>query len=312
MFVKDTQLRVTSMFSSTMLWMDDEKLVEGKGFLLKIGTKKIPVSVMKIKYKIDVNTGEQIPATSVYKNEIAVCELAASEAIVFDRFSRHKAMGSFILIDRVSNMTSACGTVRHSLRRSENVVWQKLDITREVRAKSLGQTPVTLWFTGLSGSGKSTLANELEKRLCIAGKHTMLLDGDNVRMGLNKNLGFQEKDRIENIRRVAEVAKLMNDAGLIVLTSFISPYHRDRQNAKTIIGEENFIEIYVSTPLKVCEERDVKGLYQKARNGEIPNFTGISSEYQIPENPAIVIDTSKYSLEEAVELVLKELREYIS
>ena len=311
-FVKDTQLRVTSMFSSTMLWMDDEKLVEGKGFLLKIGTKKIPVSVMKIKYKIDVNTGEQIPATSVYKNEIAVCELAASEAIVFDRFSRHKAMGSFILIDRVSNMTSACGTVRHSLRRSENVVWQQLDITREVRAKSLGQTPVTLWFTGLSGSGKSTLANELEKRLCIAGKHTMLLDGDNVRMGLNKNLGFQEKDRIENIRRVAEVAKLMNDAGLIVLTSFISPYHRDRQNAKTIIGEENFIEIYVSTPLKVCEERDVKGLYQKARNGEIPNFTGISSEYQIPENPAIVIDTSKYSLEEAVELVLKELREYIS
>lgn len=311
-FVKDTQLRVTSMFSSTMLWMDDEKLVEGKGFLLKIGTKKIPVSVMKIKYKIDVNTGEQIPATSVYKNEIAVCELAASEAIVFDRFSRHKAMGSFILIDRVSNMTSACGTVRHSLRRSENVVWQKLDITRKVRAKSLGQTPVTLWFTGLSGSGKSTLANELEKRLCIAGKHTMLLDGDNVRMGLNKNLGFQEKDRIENIRRVAEVAKLMNDAGLIVLTSFISPYHRDRQNAKTIIGEENFIEIYVSTPLKVCEERDVKGLYQKARNGEIPNFTGISSEYQIPENPAIVIDTSKYSLEEAVELVLKELREYIS
>ena len=248
----------------------------------------------------------------MYKNEIAVCELAASEAIVFDRFSRHKAMGSFILIDRVSNMTSACGTVRHSLRRSENVVWQKLDITREVRAKRLGQTPVTLWFTGLSGSGKSTLANELEKRLCIAGKHTMLLDGDNVRMGLNKNLGFQEKDRIENIRRVAEVAKLMNDAGLIVLTSFISPYHRDRQNAKTIIGEENFIEIYVSTPLKVCEERDVKGLYQKARNGEIPNFTGISSEYQIPENPAIVIDTSKYSLEEAVELVLKELREYIS
>ena len=311
-FVKDTQLRVTSMFSSTMLWMDDEKLVEGKGFLLKIGTIKIPVSVMKIKYKIDVNTGEQIPATSVYKNEIAVCELAASEAIVFDRFSRHKAMGSFILIDRVSNMTSACGTVRHSLRRSENVVWQKLDITREARAKSLGQTPVTLWFTGLSGSGKSTLANELEKRLCIAGKHTMLLDGDNVRMGLNKNLGFQEKDRIENIRRVAEVAKLMNDAGLIVLTSFISPYHRDRQNATTIIGEENFIEIYVSTPLKVCEERDVKGLYQKARNGEIPNFTGISSEYQIPENPAIVIDTSKYSLEEAVELVLKELREYIS
>ena len=179
------------------------------------------------------------------------------------------------------------------------------------RSKSLGQTPVTLWFTGLSGSGKSTLANELEKRLCIAGKHTMLLDGDNVRMGLNKNLGFQEKDRIENIRRVAEVAKLMNDAGLIVLTSFISPYHRDRQNAKAIIGEENFIEIYVSTPLEVCEERDVKGLYRKARNGEIPNFTGISSEYQIPEYPQITIDTSTCTLEEAVDYLMKELAQYL-
>ena len=309
--VKDTQLRVTSMFSSTMLWMDDEKLVEGKGFLLKIGTKKIPVSVMKIKYKIDINTGDQIPATSVYKNEIAVCELAASEAIVFDRFSRHKTMGSFILIDRVSNMTSACGTVRHSLRRSENVVWQQLDVTREVRAQSLGQKPVTLWFTGLSGSGKSTLANELEKRLCIAGKHTMLLDGDNIRMGLNKNLGFTEKDRIENIRRIAEVAKLMNDAGLIVLTSFISPFRRDRRNAKEIIGEEQFVEIYVSTPLSECEKRDVKGLYKKARSGEIPNFTGISSEYQIPEYPQITIDTSTCTLEEAVDYLMKELSQYL-
>ena len=309
--VKDTQLRVTSMFSSTMLWMDDEKLVEGKGFLLKIGTKKIPVSVMKIKYKIDINTGDQIPATSVYKNEIAVCELAASEAIVFDRFSRHKTMGSFILIDRVSNMTSACGTVRHSLRRSENVVWQQLDVTREVRAQSLGQKPVTLWFTGLSGSGKSTLANELEKRLCIAGKHTMLLDGDNIRMGLNKNLGFTEKDRIENIRRIAEVAKLMNDAGLIVLTSFISPFRRDRRNAKEIIGEEQFVEIYVSTPLSECEKRDVKGLYKKARSGEIPNFTGISSEYQIPEYPQITIDTSTCTLEEAVDYLMKELAQYL-
>lgn len=309
--VKDTQLRVTSMFSSTMLWMDDEKLVEGKGFLLKIGTKKIPVSVMKIKYKIDINTGDQIPATSVYKNEIAVCELAASEAIVFDRFSRHKTMGSFILIDRVSNMTSACGTVRHSLRRSENVVWQQLDVTKEVRAQSLGQKPVTLWFTGLSGSGKSTLANELEKRLCIAGKHTMLLDGDNIRMGLNKNLGFTEKDRIENIRRIAEVAKLMNDAGLIVLTSFISPFRRDRRNAKEIIGEEQFVEIYVSTPLSECEKRDVKGLYKKARSGEIPNFTGISSEYQIPEYPQITIDTSTCTLEEAVDYLMKELSQYL-
>lgn len=310
-FVKNTELHFTNMFSVTLLWMDDVPLIEGKSFLLKLGTKMVPASIMKMKYKIDVNSGEKISVTRIYKNELVDCEIVTSEVITFDRFSRHRSMGSFILIDRISNMTSGCGIVRHSLRRSENIVWQKLDITREVRARSLGQKPFTLWFTGLSGSGKSTLANEIEKRLCIEGKHTMMLDGDNIRMGLNKNLGFQEKDRIENIRRIAEVARLMNDAGLIVLTSFISPFQRDRQNAREIIGEEHFIEVYISTPLEECEKRDVKGLYKKARSGEIPNFTGISSEYQIPEQPQLTIDTSCMSLDEATDLVMKYLKVYM-
>lgn len=308
---KDTSLKVSGMFTATMLWMDDAELVEGKSFFIKIGTKMLPATVMAIKYKIDVNSGEQIPAKKLYKNEIVVCDIALAEKIVFDKFDKHRAMGCFILIDRVSNMTSACGIINHSLRRSDNLTWQNLDITREIRASKLGQKPMTLWFTGLSGAGKSTLANEIEKALTISGNHTMLLDGDNVRMGLNKNLGFEEKDRIENIRRVAEVAKLMNDAGLIVLTAFISPYQSDRQNAREIIGTDNFVEIYVSTSLEECERRDVKGLYKKARRGEIPNFTGISSPFEAPEHAEIVIDTSKYSLEEAIELVLKEVRKYL-
>lgn len=203
------------------------------------------------------------------------------------------------------------GVIEPSSGNAQNLAWQKLDITREERANKMGQKPLTLWFTGLSGSGKSTLANEIEKVLSIGGKYTMLLDGDNIRMGLNKDLGFEEKDRIENIRRIAEVAKLMNDAGLIVLTAFISPFRRDRQNAREIIGEGNFVEIYVSTPLEECERRDVKGLYQKARRGEIPNFTGISSPFERPENPEIVIDTSKYTLEAAVGFILEEIQKYM-
>ncbi|WP_205690256.1 adenylyl-sulfate kinase [Chengkuizengella sediminis] len=204
----------------------------------------------------------------------------------------------------------ACGVIKHELCRSTNVVWQETDITREIRAQQKGQTPLTVWFTGLSGSGKSTLANEVEKRLVSIGLHTMLLDGDNVRHGLNKNLGFKESDRMENIRRIAEVAKLMNDAGVITLASFISPYESDRKNARAIIGKE-YIEIFVSTPLEECEKRDVKGLYKKARTGEIPNFTGISSPYEIPENPEVQIDTSKYSIEEATDYVLKQIIKYL-
>lgn len=201
--------------------------------------------------------------------------------------------------------------IEHSLRRSDNLTWHKMDVGRKDRAEQKGQKPKTLWFTGLSGSGKSTLANEVEKRLFAMGKHTMLLDGDNIRMGLNKNLGFKEQDRIENIRRVAETAKLMNDAGLVVLTAFISPFAQDRRNARDIIGGEDFIEVYVSTPLEVCEERDVKGLYKKAKAGEIPNFTGISSAYEVPADPDVVIDTAGGSLEENVDKLMKQLEKYL-
>lgn len=309
--VKDENLLVSNMFTASILWMDDTELVKGKNFLAKIGTKNIVATVMDIKYKIDINSGEHLATSKLYKNEIAACDIALAEDVVYDTFKAHKELGAFILIDRVSHMTSACGVIEHSLRRAENLVWQKMDITREIRAGKMGQKPLTLWFTGLSGSGKSTLANELEKALAMRGKYTMLLDGDNVRMGLNSNLGFEPEDRIENIRRIAEVSKLMNDAGLIVLTSFISPFRSDRERAKQIIGSDSFIEIYVSTPLEECEKRDVKGLYKKAREGKIPNFTGISSPYEAPQNADIVIDTSKCSLEEAVHMILKKIESYM-
>lgn len=307
---KDKELEIADMLTASILWMDDTELVEGRNYIMKLGTKMLPATVMSIKHKIDINTGKHITADKLFKNEMAQCDIALSENMVFDKFKNNKALGSFILIDRVTNMTSACGVIEHSLRRSTNVVWQDTDITREIRAKQKGQKPLTLWFTGLSGSGKSTLANEVEKRLVAMGKHTMLLDGDNIRHGLNKNLGFKEADRVENIRRIAEVAKLMNDAGLIAITSFISPYRKDRENAKEIIGD-GFIEIFVSTPLEECEKRDVKGLYKKARAGEIPNFTGISSPYEEPVNPDIEIDTSKYSIEEATDMIMKKIMKYL-
>lgn len=302
-------IQVTDMFTATILWMDDTKLVPGRNYFVKVGTKILPGTVMSIKHKIDINTGKHIPADQVFKNELVECDISLSENMVFDIFEHNEALGGLILIDRVTNMTSACGVIKHSLRRSTNVVWQETDITREIRAQQKGQKPLTLWFTGLSGSGKSTLANEVEKRFVSMGYHTMLLDGDNVRHGLNKNLGFKESDRVENIRRIAEVAKLMNDAGLITLASFISPYESDRKNARDIIGE-GYIEIFVSTPLEECEKRDVKGLYKKARAGEIPNFTGVSSPYEAPKNPEIEMDTSRYSLEEATDYVVKQIMKF--
>ncbi|WHH57496.1 adenylyl-sulfate kinase [Petroclostridium sp. X23] len=308
--VKDETLELADMFTAALLWMDDTELVAGRNYLIKCGTKILPAMVMSIKHKIDINSGKHIAAERLFKNEMAVCDIALSEKMVFDKFDRNKALGELILIDRVTNMTSACGVIEHSLRRSTNVVWQDTDITREIRSRQKGQKPLTLWFTGLSGSGKSTLANEVEKRLVAMGKHTMLLDGDNIRHGLNKNLGFKEVDRVENIRRIAEVSKLMNDAGIIAITSFISPYKNDRENAKEIIGDE-FIEVFVSTPLEECERRDIKGLYKKARAGEIPEFTGISSPYEKPDNPAIEIDTSKHSIEEATDILVKQILKYM-
>ena len=310
--VNGTKLMVSNMFTATILWMDDEKLIEGKNFLLKLGTKLVPATIMEIKYKVDVNSGKNLRANKVYKNEIVKCDIVMDSPIVYDKFDAHRGVGAFILINRISNMTSACGRVEHSLRRSENLRWQKLDVTREARSARMGQKPLTLWFTGLSGAGKSTLANEVEKVLAVKGNYTMLLDGDNVRMGLNRNLGFTEEDRIENIRRVAEVSKLMNDAGLIVLTAFISPYASDRQNARKIVGDSNFIEVYVSTPLETCENRDVKGFYSKARRGEIPNFTGVSAPYEKPQHPEITVDTSKISIEEATAYIIDELKKIIN
>ena len=305
--IRDTSLNVNSMFAATLLWMDDVKLLPGRNFLLKLGTQSVPATIMKIRYKIDVNTGEEVYADAIYKNEIALCEISTASKLVFDEFEKNNALGSLILIDRVSHMTSACGIVEHTLNRENQRTWHNMDIRRSFREEQLGQTAKTIWFTGLSGSGKSTLANELEKRLAAMGKHTMLLDGDNVRMGLNRNLGFREADRIENIRRIAEVSKLMNDAGLIVLTSFISPFAQDRQNAREIIGDA-FMEVYVSTPMEECERRDVKGLYKKARNGELDHFTGVTSPYEVPQHADVVIDTSKFSVEACVDQILEQLK----
>ena len=305
--IRDTSLNVNSMFAATLLWMDDVKLLPGRNFLLKLGTQSVPATIMKIRYKIDVNTGEEVYVDAIYKNEIALCEISTASKLVFDEFEKNNALGSLILIDRVSHMTSACGIVEHTLNRENQLTWHNMDITRSFREEQLGQTAKTIWFTGLSGSGKSTLANELEKRLAAMGKHTMLLDGDNVRMGLNRNLGFREADRIENIRRIAEVSKLMNDAGLIVLTSFISPFAQDRQNAREIIGDA-FMEVYVSTPMEECERRDVKGLYKKARNGELDHFTGVTSPYEVPQHADVVIDTSKFSVEACVDQILVQLK----
>lgn len=305
--VKDAQAKIGNMFSVKLLWMDDTRLVAGKNFMLKLGTKRIPAVVMNIKYKLDVNTGKKVPADKIYKNEIVVCEISTSEKIVLDTFSQNPALGSFILIDRVTHMTSACGIVSKLLVRADNLTYQELSISREQRENQKGQHATTIWLTGLSGSGKSTLANEIEKRLFLQGKHTMRLDGDNVRLGLNKNLDFSESGRIENIRRIAEVCKLMNEAGLIVITSFISPYERDRIMAKEIMGEKRFIEVHVSTPLEECERRDIKGLYKKAREGKIPNFTGVTSPYEAPPCPDITVDTSDITIEEAADMVMEKL-----
>lgn len=302
--------QLSDSLQTQILWMDDAPLLPGKPYMLKLGTRQVPVTVQSIEYKIDINTGEKLEADELQKNEIGCCLIAASEKLVLDSFDNNRQLGRFILIDRISNMTSACGTVTLVMNDHNNLVWQKLDVTKNMRASQMNQRPRTLWFTGLSGSGKSTLANELEKHLVAAGKHTMLLDGDNVRMGLNSNLGFSEGDRVENIRRIAEVAKLMNDAGLIVLTSFISPFEKDRGRARKIIGDD-FVEIYIDTPLAECEKRDVKGLYKRARSGEIADFTGISSPYEAPKHAEIVISTEGKSVGESLDELMKALEAYL-
>ncbi|MBQ9058365.1 MAG: adenylyl-sulfate kinase [Atopobiaceae bacterium] len=296
---RNSSAEASSFFRATLLWMEDTALTAGKNYLFKLGSQTVPGMIYEITHRVDVSTGEHLSAKRIEKNEICECKVSLGHKLVYQDFAANRTLGSMILIDRLTNATAAAGIIEHKLNRSDNLTYHEMDITRALREQALGQTACTLWFTGLSGSGKSTLANEVEKRLHARGMHTMLLDGDNVRLGLNRNLGFTEPDRIENIRRIAEVSKLMNDAGLIVLTSFISPFVRDRRSAADIIGHESFVEVYVSTPLEVCEQRDVKGLYAKAREGKIANFTGISSPYEPPEHPAITVDTSEESLEDA-------------
>jgi len=303
----DNPPEVADQFESAIVWMDDEPLVVGRAYWLKLGTQMVSATVAEPKYEIDVNTMEHLASQRLHLNQIGVCEITTDKRIVFEPYAENRPLGGFILIDKVTNHTVGAGMLHFSLRRSQNVHWQATDITREHHAAMKNQTPRVLWFTGLSGSGKSTIANEVEKKLALMNRHTFLLDGDNVRHGLNKDLGFTESDRIENIRRIGEVAKLMTDAGLIVLTAFISPFRADRQLVRDMIDGGEFIEIHVDTPMEVAEARDVKGLYKKAREGKLKNFTGIDSPYEAPEDPEIRVNTVEMTPEEAADYIIGKI-----
>ncbi|PZU14010.1 MAG: adenylyl-sulfate kinase [Sphingobium sp.] len=305
----DAPPQAAAQFETTLVWLDDQALRVGRAYWLKIGTQTVSVTVQQPKYVVNVNTMEQLAAKTLELNAIGVVEIATDRPVVFEPYCENRTLGGFILIDKISNATVAAGMMHFSLRRSQNVHWQALDISRDAHAALKNQRPGVLWFTGLSGSGKSTIANLVEKKLHALGHHTFLLDGDNVRHGLNKDLGFTEADRIENIRRVGEVAKLMTDAGLIVLTAFISPFRAEREMVRAMLPEGEFIEIFIDTPLEEAERRDVKGLYRKARSGELRNFTGIDSPYEAPESPDLRIDTRSVSPEEAADRIVDLLTE---
>ncbi|KCZ45545.1 MULTISPECIES: sulfate adenylyltransferase subunit CysN [unclassified Hyphomonas] len=305
----DDPTEVSDQFQVRILWMNESPLLPGRRYLLKVGAKTVTATVNAPKYGIDVNTLSDVPAKTLELNQIGVTTISLDQAITFDPYDANRNLGGFILIDRMSNDTVGLGLIDFALRRASNIHWQAMDVDRDALAEQKGQRPAVLWFTGLSGSGKSTIANALQKRLFALGKHSFSLDGDNVRHGLNRDLGFTDADRVENIRRVANVAKLMSDAGLITLVSFISPFRAERQMARNMMADGEFIEIHVDTPLDVAEQRDVKGLYKKARSGEIKNFTGISSPYEAPENPELRIDTVDRSPDDAAEEILDYLRE---
>ena len=294
-------------FESTIVWLNDEDLHVGRAYWLKLGTQAVSATVQPPKYRVDVNTMDRLAAKSLTLNDIGVAEVFADKPLVFESYDENRTLGGFILIDKITNATVAAGMLNFSLRRSQNVHWQPTDITRQHHADMKNQTPRVLWFTGLSGSGKSTIANEVEKKLALMNRHTFLLDGDNVRHGLNKDLGFTETDRIENIRRIGEVARLMTDAGLIVLTAFISPFRAERQMVREMLADHEFIEIFVDTPLEVAEKRDVKGLYKKAREGKLKNFTGIDSPYEPPQEPEITVNTVAMTPEEAADYIVSQI-----
>ena len=305
--VADNPPQAADQFETTLVWLSDEALIPGRAYWLKLGTQTVSATVQQPKYAVNVNTMEHVAVKTLDLNAIGVTELTTDKPIVFEPYVESRTLGGFILIDKITNATVAAGMLHFSLRRSQNVHWQALDISREAHAGLKNQKPAVLWFTGLSGSGKSTIANLVEKKLHRMNRHTFLLDGDNVRHGLNKDLGFTEADRIENIRRVGEVAKLMTDAGLIVITAFISPFRAERDMVRKMLPEGEFIEVFIDTPLEEAERRDVKGLYKKARAGELKNFTGIDSPYEAPAQPEIRIDTTKITPEAAATLIVDTL-----
>src|SRR5688500_15613018 len=298
---------LADQFEAKVIWMSEDPMLAGRPYLLRIGAKTVGATITKPKYKVNVNTMEHLAATTLELNEIGVCNLHLDQMIAFDPYEQNRETGGFVLIDRLTNHAVGAGLLRFALRRSHNIHWQALDVDKRAHASLKGQRPCVVWFTGLSGAGKSTIANVVEKKLHAIGRHTFLLDGDNVRHGLNKDLGFTEADRIENIRRVGEVAKLMADAGLIVLTAFISPFRAERELVRSMLPAGEFVEIFVDTPLAVAESRDVKGLYKKARAGELKNFTGIDSPYERPEHPEIRIDTTTTTPEDAAEQIVQRL-----
>ncbi len=300
----DNPSPVANQFETTLVWMDDEPMLPGRPYLMKIGAQTVAATITEPKYRVQVNTLEHIAAKRLELNEIGVCNISLDRAIPFEAYATNRDLGGFILIDRLSNRTVGAGMLHFALRRADNIHWQATDVHKEARAARKGQKGRVVWFTGLSGAGKSTIANLVEKRLHALGRHTYLLDGDNVRHGLNKDLGFTEEDRVENIRRVAEVSKLMVDAGLIVLTAFISPFRAERRMAREMLEDGEFVEVYVETPLAVAEQRDVKGLYKKARAGDLKNFTGIDSPYEAPENAELTVDTTTLSPVEAAETIV--------
>jgi bifunctional enzyme CysN/CysC len=303
----DAPPEAADQFEATLVWMADEAMIPGRAYWLKLATQSVSATVQAPKYEINVNTLDRLAAKTLELNGIGVVEVSTDRPIVFEAYADNPTLGGFILIDKLTNATVAAGMLHFSLRRAQNVHWQATDIDREMRADLKNQRPALLWFTGLSGSGKSTIANLVEKKLHRMNRHSFLLDGDNVRHGLNKDLGFTEADRIENIRRVGEVAKLMTDAGLIVITAFISPFRAEREMVRAMLPEGEFIEIFIDTPLAEAERRDVKGLYKKARAGQLKNFTGIDSPYEVPENPEIHIDTTDMTPEQAAELIVERL-----
>ncbi len=299
----------SDQFETTIVWMNDVAMLPGRSYLMKLGTSTVSASITTLKHKVNVNTLEEMAARQLELNEIGLCNISLDRPVAFDSYADNRDTGGFILIDRMTNETVAAGMIHFALRRAQNIHWQAVDVSRVARAGQKGQHACVLWFTGLSGAGKSTIANLVEKRLFALGRHTTLLDGDNVRHGLNRDLGFSDTDRVENIRRVGEVSRLMVDAGLIVLVSFISPFRSERQMARLLMPEGEFLEVFIDTPLAEAERRDVKGLYKKARRGEIKHFTGISSPYEAPEEPELHIDTTKLSAEEAAELIVAKLEE---